>query len=416
MRILYLTQYFPPEVGATQNRAEAMARHWAAAGHDVTVITEVPNHPLGVIRPEYRGKLWTRERWEGVEVIRLWVRTSRRKDLRARLLFYGTYMVGATVAGVLLARGPFDVVFATSPPLLVGGAGLALARLRGAPLVFEVRDLWPESAVALDALHSRRARRWATRFEERCYRRAAGIVVVTQGIHDRLVERGIPREKLVLIPNGADVERFRFRPQGRERVRRELGATDDFVVAYVGVHGLAQGLTTLVEAAAQLRGESGWRFVFVGEGPRKNRARGAAEAYGLPNVTFLPECPHEDAADHLSAADAVWVPLRDLPLFRGALPSKMFDAWACGRPVVLGIEGEAREMLEGAKGGIAVAPEDPAALAAALRRLRASPADATAMGLAGRAFTQEHHSRTALAAQLLEWLEAVAQRAGGGGR
>ena len=223
MRILYLSQYFPPEVGATQTRAYEMAQGLIRAGHRVTMLTEVPNHPEGIIRPEYRGRFWVRETLDGIDVIRVWVRTTPVKTMRTRLAFYISYMLNAALAGLLLARGRYDVIYATSPPLFVGGAALALSYLRHIPLVFEVRDLWPESAVALGELTNPCFIRWATWLEERCYARARRIIVVTQGIHDRLIERGLSAEKLVLIPNGANTDLFRPRPDEGAALRRELG-------------------------------------------------------------------------------------------------------------------------------------------------------------------------------------------------
>lgn len=402
MRVLFLSQYFPPEVGATQARAHEMVRHLVRCGHEVTVITEVPNHPEGVVHPAYRGRFWTRETWEGIDVIRVWVWTTPRKTFRTRLVFYGTFTVLATLAGLVRARGRYDVVVATSPPLPVGAAGIALARLKGLPLVFEVRDLWPASAVALGALRGARGRRLATRLEEACYRRARGIVVVTRGILDALRARGVPDAKLALIPNGANTVEFDERPDGALRVRDELGLGDAFTCVYAGIHGLAQGLSTLAEAA-RLRPDV--RFVFVGDGPRKAALAETVAATGLSNVQLLDPVPRERVPDFLSAADAVLVPLKDVPLFRGALPSKLFDAWACRRPVILGIAGEAAEVVERAGGGIVVPPEDAGAVARAIDTLRADPALGRAMGARGRAFTEAHHGREALAERFRVWLE-----------
>ncbi len=405
MRILYLSQYFPPEVGATQQRAYEMARHMVLAGHEVTLVTEVPNHPAGIIRPEYRLRGWTRESLEGIDVIRVWVWASPRKSFLNRVLFYGSFMAGATLAGAVLARGPFDLIYATSPPLLVGGAALALSRLRRTPLVFEARDLWPEAAVALGELRSERAIRWATRLEEACYVRARGIVVVTEGLRDRLLARGIPEEKLALIPNGSNVETFRFRQDGREEVRAALGAEDAFIVAFAGNHGLALDLQTIVAAAERLALDPGVRLLLVGEGPRKQTLRAIVESRGLTNVTLLPECPQERVPDYLSAADAVMIPLLGNDIFRMALPLKLFDGWSCERPVILGLEGESAQMMERVGGGIAVRPGDPAALVAAILRLRGEPDEARVMGQRGRKFVVNNHSRRMLAERLIAWLE-----------
>lgn len=201
MRLLYLSQYFPPEAGATQTRAHEMARNWVRLGHAVTMIAEVPNHPSGVIPPEYRGKLWERKPLDGIDVIRVWVKASPVKTFGSRMAFYLTFMMSAALAGMLV-RGRFDWVYASSPPLFVGGAALAISYLRRIPLVFEVRDLWPESAVALGELSNPKAVALATKLEEACYRRARKIVVVTEGIRDKLLERGYPAEKVVLIRTG----------------------------------------------------------------------------------------------------------------------------------------------------------------------------------------------------------------------
>ena len=351
MRILYLSQYFPPEAGATQSRAFEQARNFVRLGHAVTMIAEIPNHPSGVIPPEYRGRLYERGELEGIEVIRVWVKTSPVKNFRQRMAFYLSYMVGAGLAGSLLAHGPYDLVYASSPPLFVGGAALWLSYLRRIPLVFEVRDLWPESAAALGEMSRGRAFAWATRLEQACYRRAKAIVAVTEGTRQRLIGRGIPAEKLWLVPNGANVEMFQFDPAGRRRIRDELGLGEQFVALYAGIHGVAQGLETVLDAARALQGDPEISFLLVGEGPRKAALRELAGGYGLQNLRFLPEVPNEQMPAYLSAADAALVPLRKVELFEGVLPSKLFDAWACARPVVLSVAGEARRLLEEAEGG-----------------------------------------------------------------
>jgi glycosyltransferase involved in cell wall biosynthesis len=316
-------------------------------------------------------------------------------------------MLNAALAGLFLARGKFDLVYASSPPLFVGGAALAISTLRRIPLAFEVRDLWPESAVALGELSNPKAVALATKLEEACYRRARKIVVVTEGIRDRLLERGYPAEKVLLIPNGANVEMFRFEPEGRARLREELGLGEKFVVLYAGIHGIAQGLESVVETARQLQGRPEIHFLFVGDGPKKAEIAALVAQLGLPNLTLLPEQPRLRMPAILSAADASIIPLKKLELFKGALPSKMFDAWACQRPVLLSVDGEARRVMETAAGGLFVPPEDPAALAEAILTLRADPARCEEMGRRGRAYTEAHYSRQALAEKLAGELEEI---------
>ncbi len=406
MRILYLSQYFPPEVGATQTRALEMARHLVQAGHQVTMLTEFPNHPSGIIPDEYRGKWYQRESLEGIDVLRIWVKASPAKSFRTRMMFYLSYMLNATLVGLLKAKGPYDVIYATSPPLFVGGAGLALGALKRTRFVFEVRDLWPESAVALGELSNRRAISWATRLEEMCYNRASKIVVVTEGIKARLEERGYGA-KLALIPNGSNTELFRPSPEAAHRLRQELGLGSRFLVVYAGIHGLAQGMETLAEAARLLQNEPDVHFLFVGEGPKKMDLAILREEYGLQNLTMLAERPMADMPAFLSAANVALVPLRKHALFQGALPSKMFDAWACGCPIVLSIEGEARRVLEEAQGGLYAEPEDAEGIAAAIMRLKADPDAAAAMGLNGRRYVEAHYSRQRMAQRLEALLSEV---------
>jgi colanic acid biosynthesis glycosyl transferase WcaI len=407
MRVLYLSQYFPPEVGATQTRAYEMATGLIHAGHQVTMLTEVPNHPEGIIRPGYRGRFCTREELDGIDVIRVWVRASREKTMRTRLAFYVSYMVNAALAGLLLARGHYDLLYATSPPLFVGAAALGLSRLRRIPMVFEVRDLWPQSAVALGELSNPRLIRWATWLEECCYERARRIVVVTQGIRERLLERGTDGRKIDLIPNGANTELFRPRPEAARRLREELGLTGRFLVIYAGIHGIAQGLEHILRAAQQLADTPHIHFLFVGDGPCKAELQDMKNRLGLGNVTMLDAQPREAIPAFLSAADVALVPLRRLDLFKDAVPSKMFDAWACACPVVLSIEGEAHHVLQRAEAGVFVSPESLKALAEALLDLSQHRERCRTYGLNGRRFVQEHYSRQAQARQLARILECT---------
>jgi len=409
MRILYLSQYFPPEVGATQTRAYEMARYLVSAGHRVTMLTEIPNHPSGIIPPEYRGKPYERTDMGGIDVIRVWVKASPEKTFARRMLFYLSYMVNAALAGLALARGRYDVVYATSPPLFVGGTALALSILRRTPLAFEVRDLWPESAVALGELNNPRAVALAGKLEEMCYNRARRIVVVTHGIRRRLEERGLG-SKVALVPNGANTDLFRPDARGGAALRTELGLVDKFLVIYAGIHGLAQGLETVLEVARRLQGTPEVHFLFVGEGPKKADLLAMKDKMELTNVTMLVERPRSEMPAFLSAADVALVPLRKLDLFQGAVPSKLFDAWACGCPVILSIRGEAREVMQRADAGVFVEPEDAEQMAQAILRLKNEPDRLRHYRENTRRFVQAHYSRQRLAVRLEQLLQEIVQR------
>ena len=407
MRILYLTQYFPPEIGATQIRAQEMTSALARAGHHVTVLTEVPNHPTGIVEPTFRRRPWVRRNQDGVDIVHLWVAASPNKTMRTRLAFYLSYMAGATAAGMSLARGPFDVIYATSPPLFVGGAALALQRLRRLPLVFEVRDLWPESAVTMGELRNPRFVQWATELEEACYRRASRVVVTAREIEERLLDRGVPTAKLSLIRNGANTELFRLDAEAGARVRGEWGLNDKFVALYAGLHGLAYDLERVVDVAHALRKELDIHFLLVGDGPTKPQVAAKAVALGLTNLTLVDAQPQERIAGFFNAADVSLVPMRN-PHIVGTLPIKIYDSMACATPVIVGATGEARYVVEEAEAGLVVPPEDDDALCAAILRLRDDIVLRERLGRNGPRVVRERYSRQAQGAQLAALLREVA--------
>lgn len=404
MRILHLTQYFPPEAGAVQVRAEAMARYLTQMGHHVTVLTEMPNHPVGIIYPGYRGRLFMRERFRGMDVVRVWVRTSPNKNLRTRLAFYFSYMVMSILRGLVLT-GSYHVIYANSPPLLVGAAGWVLSLVRRTPLVFEVQDLWPESAVEMGELTNVHAIRWATWLEERCYQRATRVVAVSDGIRDRLMERGIPREKLVMVENGSNTDLFKPEPEAGSELRAEWGLQDKFIVFYGGILGLAQGLETVVDTARILVDQQDIHFVMVGNGPRREAIERLLADYDLPNFSLLPGQPLESMPSHLAAADVALAPLRDLPIFEGVRPTKIFDAWACERPVIVSARGEPCHLVQEAEGGLCAEPENPRDIARAILSLRDHPVKRRRLGLNGCGFVHARYSLRAMARKLEQVLQ-----------
>jgi glycosyltransferase involved in cell wall biosynthesis len=384
-----------------------MVQGLVRAGHQVTIITEVPNHPQGVIRPEYRGRFYYREELDGVEVLRLWVRVSPDKNFRSRIAFYLSFMLNAALAGLFLAYGHYDVLYASSPPLFVGGAALVISHLRRIPLVFEVRDLWPESAVQLGELNHLRAIRLASWLEEGCYHHARHIVVATQGIYNRLIERGYSPTKLTLIPNGANTNLYTPQPIN-QALRRQLGISpNQFVVIYTGLHGLAHGLETALQAADCLRDQPDILFLFVGDGPKKMALMQLAQQMSLPNIQFHEAVPEVDLPKYIALADVGLDTRRRLAISEGTLPVKMFSYMACGRPVLLSIEGEAVQLLNQAQAGLAIPPESPKALVQAILNLRANPTIRATFGQNGRTFVETNFSRQKFACQLEQLLRTT---------
>jgi glycosyltransferase involved in cell wall biosynthesis len=303
------------------------------------------------------------------------------------------------------------VVIATSPQILTGVAGLVLARAKRVPFVFDVRDLWPRSIVEVGALAADSvAIRALEQLERTLYHSAAHIVVVTSSFVDEIAATGIPRSKLSVITNGVDLELFR--PAPRAQARRALGLGDEFLVSYVGTHGMAHGLDHVLDAA-RLLSSDGVRFLLVGEGAEKAALRARAAGEGIANVSFWDQRPRGDVARILAASDLCLVTLRDKPLFRTVIPSKIFEFMGAGRPILTTVEGESRAIVERAGAGVFCAPEDPAALATAVRALREQPERLARLGAQARRHAEAEYSRDALARRYLTLLQAVVAGADG---
>ena len=406
MHVLFVTQFFTPEVGATQTRIHEFARACVAAGHRVTVLTELPNHPRGTILPDYQGRILTRETLDGFTVLRVWVWTAEIKTFWTRLAFYGTFFALATVRGAFI-RGPVDVVFATSPPLPVGLIGWVLARVRRARFVLDIRDLWPAAARALGELDRPALLRAAEGLERFLYRHADRITTVTRGFVRHIAPMLRDAERVEWLPNGTIASVFR--PDRIDpSLRNRLGLAGRFVVTFAGNHGIGQGLETVLEAAHLLRGRPDVAFCLIGDGPEKGKLVARAAALELPNVRFLPGVPLAEVTPYLTMSDALLVTLRRHPVFDTFIPSKLFDFLACARPVILMVNGEAREVLEASGNGVWVAPEDSTGLAKAVLELMERPErERQAMGERGRSYVLTHYSRAAQAEHLLQLLDAV---------
>jgi glycosyltransferase involved in cell wall biosynthesis len=380
LRVVLLSQYFPPEVGATQTRMQTFAEHLAARGHEVTVITEFPNHPLGVIPERYRGRVFVDDRSNPYRILRVWVRASHEKTPSTRMAFYLSYMGMATAMAPLLGR--VDVVLATTPPLFAGVAGLALARLKRARFVLDVRDLWPAAAVSLNQISTGATLQAAEAMEQLLYRAADCVVAVTRPFCEH-VDRVRGTGTAVHIPNGT-LERFFVDASGR---RNRLGLSDEkFVVTFAGTLGIAQALPTVLDAAERIDGDT--LFSIVGEGPMKDSLVSDAERRGLGNVLFHEQVPPSEILPVLAASDALLVTLSANPTFGDFVPSKMIDFMAAGRPVILSAAGESARLLDRANAGLAVPPENPDAIVDAVRWLAAHPGEAREFGRRGREFAR----------------------------
>ncbi len=395
-------------MGAPAGRVAEMSRLWVEDGHEVTVLTGFPNHPTGVVPREYRRqfrRLVTRDLYHGVNVVRTWLLPLPNRKAYERILNYGSFCISSAATGMLL-RKP-DVVIATSPQLLVGLSGWWLARLNGVPFVFEVRDLWPESLAAVGMGNEQSAlHRGLTKVAEFLYRNCDRLVVVTPAFKDYLIEHSrVPEEKIVVVENGVDSNVF-GRVAPNLALRRELDAEGRFVVSYIGTIGAAHGLETLLEAASWVRERMPEvLFLIVGEGADKACVMSLAGSRRLSNVRFVDQQPRETIPAYISASDACLVLLKKAELFKTVLPTKMLEFMSCARPIILGVDGHARKVMEQANAGIFITPQDPTALVEAVMRLASDPALRESMGRNGRQHILRYFSRRDSARTYLDVLQ-----------
>ncbi|MGB6679070.1 MAG: glycosyltransferase family 4 protein [Terriglobales bacterium] len=413
MKILYLSQYFPPEMGAPAGRAAELSRLWAEDGHEVTVLTGFPNHPTGIVPPRYRSKFRQfvmHENHDGVNVVRTWLLPFPNRKAYERMLNYSSFCISAAATGMFLHRP--ELVIASSPQLLVGLSGWWLARCNGVPFVFEVRDLWPESLAAVGVSgHNSLLHRLLAKIAGFLYRSCDRLVVVTPAFKEYLVEHWrVPDEKIFVVENGVETSLFsRLTPN--TALRRAIGAEEKFVVSYIGTMGNAHGLETLLDAAALLRERAPEvLFLMVGEGAEKARIVSLAHARGLTNVRFVGQQPREKIPAYITASDVCFVLLKKAELFKTVLPTKMLEFMSCARPVILGVDGHARSVMERANAGIFVTPESSAELAEAILRLAADPALCESLGRNGRQYVLQHFSRQQTAEVYLDVLQDLLAR------
>ncbi len=398
MKILYLTQYFPPELGAGEARAFEMVRNLKRLGHQVTVITEFPNYPSGIVPNTYRFKLFEKKRLKGIEVIRSYVKASPERSFINRISLYLSFMVSSVLAGLKINKR-FDLVYATSPPLFVGLAGYFISWIKNSKFIFEVRDIWPDAAIVLGQLKNKTLIRLSQKIENLCYREADKIIVATQGLSFLIQKKSIHPEKIEVVFNGVNIQFFKYFPEN-EPSKEKMGYKDKFLALYFGTIGLAHGIDTLVEVARLLKGTEQIRFLLVGNGPDIEKIKKLNESYGLNNLNIQEEKPRQEILELIAAADICLVPVRKKKFFRSALPVKMFEAWACGRPIVLSVEGEAKEHLEKAQAGVWVEPENVIGIKDAILFLYNHPELCKEFGKNGRSYVEKYFSRKIQAERL----------------
>ncbi|ABF42306.1 glycosyl transferase, group 1 [Candidatus Koribacter versatilis Ellin345] len=405
MKFLILSQYFYPEVGATQTRLAGTAAEIVLAGHEVEVLTGLPNAPAGKIFPDYRGRFYMRDEWNGCPVHRTWLYAATGKSL-ARVMNYGSFALASWWEARRVKKP--DYVFVESPPLTTAWPGLRIAKKLGARLIFNVSDLWPDSVRDLGVMSDGRAFRTLEKMEIGIYRKSFAVTAVTEGIRDRIINvKGIPAEKVLFLPNGADTDTYRPLPPDTE-LAAKLGLTGKKVVYFAGTLGYAQGLHSVITAAETLqRNQPLVHFLFIGEGPEKPRLKEAVATKGLRNVSFVDAVPAKEISRYASIAMCGLVQLLDIPLFEGARPGKTTAIMSCGRPVIYAVRGEGVRLMERSNAGWVIPPMDPDALVGAILEMVANPDEVQRRGENGRRYIEQHMTWEILVRDWLSQLERL---------
>lgn len=395
MRILFLSHYFPPEVNAPATRTYEHCKQWVKMGHEVTVVSCVPHHPMGKAYPGYKNKFYHVEHKDGIRAIKIFTYITANEGFIKRTFNYVFYMLMAILMAPFLPKA--DVVISTSPQFFNGLAGYFVSRIKRARWLLEIRDLWPESIIAVGAINNKHAialLEWIERF---VYRKADHIVAVTNAFKTHIAAHGAKSDDITVIRNGVDLRFFDSDAKRDQDYARSIGVEGKFVASYVGTHGMAHGLDTLVEAAELLRARDDIVFLMAGDGAERGRLQQEINQRGLTNIIMLGQLPKADMPKLWSVSDASLVLLRKLDLFLTVIPSKIFESMAMKKPIVMGVEGESREIIEQAGSGLMMEPENAVDLAAAVAKLADSPELCRTLGESGFDYVSVHFDRSKLA-------------------
>jgi glycosyltransferase involved in cell wall biosynthesis len=407
MKLLILTQYFPPEVGAPQNRLYELAVRLQQKGAEVTILTAMPNYPQMEIHSAYKGKFYSKEVLNELTIHRSWIYVSKSKGIFKRLLNYFSFVFSSLFIGLIKIK-KHDILLVESPPLFLGITAYLLAKAKRAKLVFNVSDLWPESAEKLGLVENKLFLKLATYLEEFCYKKASLITGQTQGICTNISNR-FPHKKVYWLKNGVDINYYDLTKTESTNWRLENGfAIDDFLLIYAGILGHAQGLEIIINAAKLLQNQTTIKFIFLGSGPEKEKLESLCSENSLPNVFFFDVVPKKQMQNILISTDASIIPLRKLDLFKGAIPSKIFENLALKKPILLGVDGEARELfINNGNCGLYFEPENHEELAKQIMQLYGNNDLAHTLGENGYSFVSRDFNRDIIAQNFWQELSKI---------
>ncbi len=403
MKLLILTQYFPPEVGAPQNRLFELAIHLQKKGIDVSVLTAMPNYPQMSIHKEYKNKLYHFEEMNGIKVYRSWIFVSKSKSIVLRLLNYFSFVFSSAIIG-LIKLNKFDYVLCESPPLFLGISGYFLSKTKKAKLIFNVSDLWPESAEKLGLVTNNFLLKSATFLEEFLYEKSYLITGQTQGIVKNISTR-FSDKKVYWLPNGVDLDYYNAENIDTNWRKNNNFHTNDFIILYAGILGYAQGLEVLIKASLKTKAFTNIKFVIVGSGPEKEKLIILKESLNADSVFFFEAVTKAEMPEIIAASDAAVIPLKKLDLFKGAIPSKLFEMLAMKKTILLGVEGEAKELfIDKGNCGLAFSPEDATDLANQIIYLYNNKTEMNAFGANGYEFVRQNFTRYKIANKFYEFI------------
>ncbi|MEZ7172925.1 glycosyltransferase family 4 protein [Sporosarcina sp. OR05] len=410
MKILVLHQYFLGKDDPGGSRFNQFVKYWEKLGHEITVVAGTVHYATGKKEEKYKGKWVVKESYSPkVNVIRTFVSESYNTSFIGRLWGYFSFTV-SSLWGILFHVKKHDVIIVTSPPLFVGLTGVLAKWVKRIPMVFEIRDLWPESAIDTGVLTSRPLIKMAYLVEKLSYKFANKINVLTPAFKTKLVEnKGIKEDKIVFIPNGADLDIFQ--PGAKENwVREKYGLSNKFVVTYMGAHGVANHLESLLAVAKQFNEDEDIVIMLIGDGMRKKDLMQQVKDEGIKNILFVESQPKHTIPDFCNASDICTAVLKKVDTFKTVYPNKVFDYMSCGKPILLGIDGVARELVKESGSGFYVDPEDSNAFADKIRELKANPNLMKDLGNNGLVFVRKNFSREALAKKYINELEKVVKK------
>jgi len=404
LKILIVHQFFLGKQDAGGSRWNQFAKYWSEAGHKIIVLAGMVHYAKGAKRPEYKGKfIVVEDESENIEVVRCHVSEAYNRSFIGRFWAYLSFAFSSIWAG-LFHVGKCDVMICTSPPLTVGFTGWILSKFKRIPMVFEVRDLWPESAIDTGVLTNKWLIRLSYWLEKKSYSSAKWINVLTPAFEQVLVtKKHIRPDRISMIPNGADTDIIRTGDRNNW-VRQKLDLDDKFVVTYVGAHGKANHLIQILEGAKILKNNPDVVIMLIGDGMEKAMLKDKAAEWNLDNVIFIDSVPKNIIADYIAASDVCTAVLKKVDTFKTVYPNKVFDYMSACRPVIVGIDGVARELIEEAQAGLYVEPENAEAFAQAVMKLRADRALVKRYGKNGLRFVKQNFDRSVLAAKYIDIL------------